>query len=96
MKIKYSPVKWNEYAKINSLPDTEIKFIDENSIMIDGETYEFDEGIQFPDITQQTNSVILDAYRDAGGELFLTVRRFYTESCKEWDTGGYHEIKRND
>lgn len=92
MKLKYSPVKWNPYAKIEALPDTEITPVDENSILIDGELFEFDElSVEFPDIRTQTRNYITEAKRESE-ELFITVRRFYTRTCQPWDTGGYHEI----
>ncbi len=88
MKIKYSPVKWNEYAKIESNPDTEIEIINENTISVDGELFEFDESaVIFPDVHAKTNGIIQEAHREDGA-LFVTVRRFYTQSC-EWDTGDY-------
>lgn len=94
MKIKYSPCKWNEYAKIDARPDTDIEVVDANSIKIDGELYEFDtESIQFPDIYTQTDGKILNAYRDESNILYITVRRFYTYDCTEWDDGEYNEIK---
>ena len=92
MKIKYSPIKWNSYAKIEAFPDTVVEFVDENSIRIDGELYEFDDSVIFPDIRTQTNGVIEDAHREVG-ELYLTIRRFYTDDHDlKWDTGDYHEI----
>jgi hypothetical protein len=62
--------------------------------MIDGETYEFDsESVVWEDIATQTNGVILDAKR-VDGELWLTVRRYYTTLQRpDWDTGDYHDIK---
>jgi len=91
MKIKYSPVKWNEHARIEAEPNTQINYIDENTIKIDGELYEFDnESITFPEIHSQTNGIILEAHR-TDEELFIIVRRFYTDSCP-WDTGDYQEI----
>ena len=91
MKIKYSPCKFNEHAEIKAPADTIIKFKDENTVRIDGELYEFDnESITFPDIHSQTNGIILEAHR-TDEELFITVRRFYTDTC-QWDTGEYQEI----
>lgn len=92
MKIRYSPVSWNEYAKLPFLPNTETVFVDENSVTVDGELYEFDDSVIFPDIRTQTNGVIEDAHREVG-ELYLTIRRFYTDDHDlKWDTGEYHEI----
>jgi len=93
MKIKYSPVKWNEHARIEAEPNTQINYIDENTIKIDEELYEFDnESITFPEIHSQTNGVILEANRNEFNELFITIRRFYTADCTEWDNGEYNEI----
>ena len=84
MKIKYSPCKTDK--------DTSIKYIDENSIKIDEELYEFDiQSVKFPDVAEQTDSLIIRAYRE-DDELYLTVTRFYSGDCTSWDTGGYHEI----
>lgn len=96
MKIKYSPCKWNPNAEANlplgTLPDTEIKRIDENTITIDGEPQEFPpEAVAFPGIAEASQGRILEAHRE-GGELFLTVRRFYMGSCSAWDTGDYQEL----
>lgn len=93
MKIKYSPISWNPYANIDALPDSEIVFVNQNSLSVDGELYEFDPlDVTWPDIREQTDGVILEAHRDAYGTLYITVRRFYTDSCLAWDTGDYHEI----
>jgi len=92
MKIKYSPTKFNEYANIQANSNTKINYVDKNTVNIDGEDYEFDiESVQFPDIHEQTDGVILEAHR-TDNELFITVRRFYTEDCTEWDTGTYGEL----
>lgn len=96
MKIKYSPCKWNPYAAHNfpvgTKPDTEIKVIDTDTVEIDSESFEFDpESVQWPDIHTQTNSLISEAHRE-DGELFITVRRFYTSSCSGWDSGDYHDV----
>ena len=94
MRVKFSPIGWNENAKLPFSPNTQIEFLTENSVLIDGETYEFDEDSQnFPDIMTQSDGMFLDAHRDDIGELYLTIRRFYTDTERpEWDTGGYHEI----
>ena len=97
MKIKYSPVKWNPNAANlypNSLPDTQISYVDENTLEIDNETYAFDpDSILFPNINKDTDEVIKDAYRDSE-ELFIIVRRFYSKlgSQIEWDDAEYHSI----
>lgn len=81
MKIKYSPVHANK--------DTIIAAVNENTLHIDGVEYEFDtESVTWPDIATQTEGVILEAYRESG-ELYVTVRRFYSGSCSGWDTGAY-------
>ena len=88
---------WNQYAagsfSPDMKPDTEIKVISDNIIQIDGEEYEFSPlDVQWPDIRTQTNGVIHEAHRE-DGELFVTVRRFYTQSCSNWDTGAYHDVQ---
>ena len=78
--IKYSPVKWNEYAAQDEgvLSDTVIVFVDDNTVAIDGENYEFDPSlITYSDVDKLSNGVIPDAYRK-DAVLYLTVRRFYT------------------
>ncbi len=93
MKIKYSPVKWNPYAKMATFPDTVINPVSEDSLIIDEELYEFDiASVMFPEVSEQTDGHILEAHRDESGELFITVRRFYTQFCQSWDTGEYHEV----
>lgn len=85
MKIKYSPCKTNR--------DTNIKVLGANSLTIDGELYEFDESsVAWPEVSEQTGGRIIEARRDDDGELWLTVRRFYTVSCASWDTGDFHEV----
>jgi hypothetical protein len=87
MKIKYSPVHTDNKTTV-------IEYVDENTIKIDGEVYEFDkESIVWDDITEQTDYLILDAKR-VDGELWLTIRRYYTDIRRpDWDTGDYHDIK---
>jgi ribulose kinase len=87
MKIKYSPVCTDNQTTI-------IEYIDENSILVDGKTYEFDsDTIIWDDVSAQTEGTILDAKR-VDGELWLTVRRYYTGIISpDWDTGDYHDIK---
>lgn len=95
MRIKYSPLKYNEYADTEAQPDTIISIINDNAIKVDDELYEFDfASIKFPDICALTEGVILEAYRDDSDELYITVRRSYTGDCTAWDTGEYHEINR--
>jgi hypothetical protein len=90
MRIKYSPC--------HSDKDTKIAYLDENTIQIDDEVYEFDpESVEWPEIAEQTEFRILEAHRDENGELWLVVRRFYTQLARpDWDTGDYHEISRKD
>lgn len=93
IKLLYNPCQWNPYAKIEALPNTIFEYVDENSLKIDGEIYEFDAAsVSFENMATQTDGLILDAHRDADGVLCLTVRRFYTGDCPAWDTGDYHEI----
>ncbi|HGE70855.1 TPA: hypothetical protein ENX78_08480 [Candidatus Poribacteria bacterium] len=91
MKIKYSPVHTDNQ-------ETVIEYVDENTIMIDYDVYEFDpESVEWPDIAEQTVFRILGAHRDEKGELWLVVRRFYTQLARpDWDTGDYHEVSRKD
>jgi hypothetical protein len=98
IKLKYGPCLWNEHAKQNfpewTNANTEIDVINSNTIKIDGQLYEFPaNGVACPDIREQTDGVIHDAHRDEGGVLCLTVRRFYTKSCAEWDDGQYHDVE---
>lgn len=70
----YSPIKYNEYspACIGYLSETTIEYIDENTINIDGVTYEFDLNTTiWDDVSAQTDSVILKAKR-VDSELWLT------------------------
>lgn len=98
MRIKYSPIKWNEYAQLPGNPDTQIEYVDENTLRIDEDEYVFDpESVEWPDIAEQTKGMILEAKRDEKGELWLVVRRFYTQlAWLDWDTGEYHEVNRKD
>jgi len=91
MRIKYSPVHTENQNTI-------IEYINENAIQIDDDIYEFDpESVEWPDIAEQTEFRILEAKRDEKGELWLVVRRFYTQlGWPDWDTGEYHEINRKD
>lgn len=96
MKIKYSPCLWNPNAAHNfsegTLPDTTVVVKDENTLIIDGEDHEFDESaVTFPMIAQDSGGRIPEAHRE-NGELYVTVRRFYTGSCSAWDDGQYHDV----
>jgi len=90
MRVKYSPC--------HSDKDTKIAYLDENTIQIDDEVYELDpESVEWPDIAEQTGYAILEAKRDETGELWLVVRRLYSQlAWPEWDTGDYHEVNRKD
>jgi hypothetical protein len=63
--------------------------VDQNIIRIDTDVYEFDDAsVYWDEIYEQTEGKIHEAHRQ-DGELYLTIRRFYSESCNEWDTGDY-------
>jgi len=108
MKIKYSICKWNPYAASQfsetTKSDTEHIIIDSNSLTIDGEEYEFDtdtvEWISFKNIMDKnapfglmelTDGRILEAHRE-NGELYLTIRMFYTDSIPPNCDNQYHEV----
>ena len=86
MHIKYSPVNTED-------KDTVVEYIDENTIKIDDEMYEFSlADVVWTEVDEQTGYAILEAKR-VDGELFLTVRRYYTDIKRPiWDTGDYHDI----
>jgi len=90
MRVKYSPC--------HSDKDTKIEYLDENTIQIDDKVYEFDpDSVKWPDIAEQTDYAILEAKRDDAGELWLVVRRFYSQlAWPDWDTGDYYEVGRKD
>ena len=104
MKIKYIPVYYNPYAdpEHKNNPNTTFEYVDENTLKIDGEDYHFPpEYVDFPDIGQQTDFVILEARRDDAGELYITARRYYYTDPENgiiaqqgWDTGDYHDFNR--
>ena len=82
MRIKHSPCQRDGY-------DTQIEYVDENTINIDGEDYSFDpQHVSWPNVSQDTNGFIIEAHRESG-ELFVTVRRFYKSGHEAWDTGAY-------
>jgi hypothetical protein len=90
MFIKYSPIKCNSKIK----KDTVAKKIDENTIEIDGEKYEFDPlNYVFPDIITQTKGAIIEAYRDMSDELYITILRFYTKEWKSWYSENYIKLR---
>jgi hypothetical protein len=91
MKLRYSPVKYNAHspACAGHLSDTVITVMDDNALNIDGEVYEFDPlDVAWPTISADTDGVILEAHRE-GGELYVTVRRFYTSDWQSWYSEDY-------
>jgi len=78
MKLKYSPQE-----SANPQP---ITVIDDNTIQVGAETYSFPLTVaQF-----EAAGPILEAHRDATGELYLTVIRTYRHGDQlAWDTGAY-------
>jgi len=81
---------------VNTKPETVIEVVDENTIRVDGELYEFpSDGIECPDIREQTNGVIEEAHRDSDGTLCVTVRRFFSSPGGElaWYSEDYVEVK---
>jgi len=107
MKIKYSPCKWNPYAAsqfdISTKPDTELIVTGDNSLIIDGSEYEFDEAtVEWPQknymkpdsppgLSELTGGRILEAHREKG-ILHLTVRIFYTGGMPPNCDAQYHEV----
>lgn len=91
MRLKYRPSKWNPFAEIKAQDNTAIEYVNENAIRIDGELNQFDpNAYEFDNIASLSAGKILMATRDDLGELWLDVRRYYTDSCTDWDTGDYH------
>ncbi len=80
MKIWYSPCKTGA--------ETQIEIKDNNTVIIDGEEFEFDSGVLWEDVSFLTNNKILEAKR-VNNELYLKVFRGYADSCP-WDSGTYH------
>ncbi len=99
MKLKYGPCLWNPHAAHHfpgALPDTVIEVVDENTLRVDGELYEFPaDGVACDDIREQTNGVIEEAHRDADGVLCATVRRFFSSPGDElvWYSEDYVEVE---
>jgi len=83
VKIKYSPCM----SKI----ETQIKCVDDLTIEIDGELFEFSlDYIEYPDIIDQTNGSILEAHVE-NGELYLTVLYLYQDKDKAiWENDNYY------
>lgn len=97
MYLRYSPVAWSPHAAsafpAGTRPDTEIDVLDADTLAIDGEEFSFDPlDVSWPDIFAQTDGRIIEARRDDGGSLWLTVRRFYAGGRPSWDDGQYHEV----
>ncbi len=98
MKLKYGPRLWNPNAAHHfpgANPDTVIEVIDENTLRVDGELYEFPaDGVTCDDIREQTGGVIEEAHRDADGVLCVTVRRFFSTPGGEraWYSEDYVEV----
>jgi len=108
MKIKYSPCKWNPYAAsqfdISTKCDTDIIITGDNSLIIDGNEYDFDEStVEWPQkdymkpdsppgLMDLTNGRILEAHR-IDGDLHLTVRIFYTGGMPPNCDAQYHEVQ---
>jgi len=107
MKIKYSPCNWNPYAAsqfdISTKPDTDIIVTGDNSLIIDGNEYDFDEAtVEWPQkdymkpdsppgLTELTNGRIQEAHR-VDGELYVTIRTFYTGSPPPLADNEYHGV----
>jgi hypothetical protein len=82
MKIKYSPCL--------TTPETQVKFIDEWTIEIDDERFEFSpELVEYPDVSEQTAGKVQHA-EVKDGELYLTVRFNYQDKAV-WENPDYYE-----
>lgn len=82
MKIKYSPCL--------ATPETQVKFIDDWTIEIDGELFEFSPVvIECPTVSEQTGGKILHA-EVIDDELYLTVRYQYQDKSI-WENPDYYE-----
>jgi len=82
MNIKWSP---QSAGKANS-----ITVIDDNTLEIDGEQYAFP-----TDIVQfDASGPVLEAHRDSGGELYVTVLRQYVGgNWPSWDNAEYNPVQ---
>jgi hypothetical protein len=81
MKIKYSPC----YAA----PETQVNFIDQWTIEIDGERFEFSPiMVEYPKVSEQTNGKIQHA-EVKDGELYLTVLFNYQDKGT-WENPSYY------
>jgi hypothetical protein len=82
MKIKYSPCY--------TTPETQVKYINDFTLEIDNELYEFSpEEIDYPDVNKQTNGIIQHA-EVKDNELFLTIR-FNYQNKAIWENPDYYE-----
>jgi hypothetical protein len=76
-------IKWFTYGGIEQV----FKYVDENTINIDGEDYTFQlDAVIYPDVAKQTNGLILEANKQ-NGELYLTVLRLSYNPL--WNDGEY-------
>jgi hypothetical protein len=81
MKIKYNPCY--------TAPETQVKFIDDWTIEIDGEQFDFSpELVEYPDVSEQTGGKIQHA-EVKDGELYLTVRYQYQDKGT-WENPAYY------
>lgn len=88
MRIRYLPLQSN--SKTHSF-----QYIDENTIILNGETYEFDcESVSFDleELLLNTNGMIAEAYRDETGELYLTLRK-YVLTTDVWGASEYEAYR---
>ena len=108
MFIKYSPCSWNHYAAsqfdISTKCDTDIIITGDNSLIIDGNEYDFDEAtVEWPQkdymkpdsppgLMELTGGRILEAHQE-NGILHLTVRIFYTGGMPPNCDAQYHEVQ---
>jgi len=81
MKIKYSPTLATQ--------ETQVKYIDNFTIEIDGERYEFSkELVEYQDVSEQTGGAIQHA-EVKDGELYLTVLFRYQDKGT-WENPNYY------
>lgn len=84
MKIKYRPIYTGK--------TTEIEKIDEYTIKIDGEEYEFsNQDGDYPKISEETDGLILSA-KVEDSVLWLEVKREYSDEEKPiWENPSYYD-----
>jgi hypothetical protein len=83
MKIKFSPQR--------SERTTRFFCICADMIRIDDEEYQFDDGIDWPEISEQTGGAIMEAHRDEAGELHITVLYQYAaDQTSVWGNPNYY------